>query len=232
MHAPVSIHRILVYEVVWKASHGSLVRAWVCSFLVFLKVKCLPKTMFSRKQRIHGMILLRSCAQNNALSRWRILGTVWLERWCWWSLNDPWNIGRSDDRENMKKQSSRVLSRQNRGASTQLHSADNLRRGQVRKPQCGWTTYPSVPPPKKKGCWHGNRACTCKNSTCLRIQWTHSHWPSMEHVCKFHERYHTHPTHPISSVASSMCASSMNAITPTPPTLWTCCILHVRFPVP
>ena len=45
------------------------------------------------------------------------------------------------------------------------------------------------------------------------------HCSSIEHVCKFYERYHTHPihpTHPMSDVASSMYAAGfMNAITVT-----------------
>lgn len=189
MHAPVSIHRILVYEVVWKASHGSLVRAWFCSFLVFLKVKCLPKTMFSRKQRIHGMILLRSCAQNNALSRW-ILGTVWQERWCWWipELNDPWNIARSDDRKN------KVLV------------------FLVGKTEC----LDYIPLTTFVGAKSGNHmrldnvSFSAPPKNVVGMETVHA-LARILHVCVFNEHIHT-------DVAWSMCASSMNAFTPTPPT--------------
>ena len=42
---------------------------------------------------------------------------------------------------------------------------------------------------------------------------------SSDHVCKFKERYHPHPTppHPMTCVAPTMCASSKNVIIPTPP---------------
>ncbi len=78
-------------------------------------------------------------------------------------------------------------------------------------------------------------AALFEHRACMQVPWTLSHpphpshqpheWRSIEHVCRFHERNH-------SDVASSMCASSMNSITPTPripptaPTPW-----NVRFPI-
>ena len=50
------LHRFLLYEVVSKASQGSLLRAWFCPFLdvsCVFSIKCFPKTSFSRMQRIH-----------------------------------------------------------------------------------------------------------------------------------------------------------------------------------
>ena len=42
---------------------------------------------------------------------------------------------------------------------------------------------------------------------------------STDHVCKFKERYHPHPTptHPMTCVAPTMCASARNVTIPTPP---------------